>query len=86
MIENAELGALFSAMQEDAVYLRPDIYALYGVLHGGGPFLGWIMDFPEGGAILYDPRERVPWISDSAEQILATHQRLGAARLEPLDR
>jgi hypothetical protein len=44
------------------------------------------MDFPEGGAILYDPRERVPWISDSAEQILATHQRLGAARLEPLDR
>jgi hypothetical protein len=67
--------------------IRPRLFAVHGCYRGGlTPFLGWGMEFPdEENALFYEPDSRQIWQSSSAERVLATHQRIGTARLTWLD-
>lgn len=47
-------------------------------------FVKWGMDFPhQRRAVMWEPGET--WVADSAEQVLARHQKWGEARLIWLD-
>ena len=81
-------ATLLARLAADAEYLRPQLFAVYGVSHAVStvlperPFLGWGIDFGEKwGAIFWNPIERVTQISDSAEQVLKGHQRTADAQL-----
>jgi hypothetical protein len=78
---------LMRELRAQASMLRPRLFAVYGchrtALH---PFLGWGMQFTdEQQALFYAPDRNEVWQSSSAEQVLATHRRLGDARLTWLD-
>lgn len=81
-------ATLLARLAADAEYLRPQLFAVYGVSNAVAnplpekPFLGWGIDFgEEWGAIFWNPIERVTHISDSAEQVLKTYQRAADAHL-----
>jgi hypothetical protein len=78
---------LIQELDVQARTFRPRLFAVYGC-HGTGlsPFLGWGMEFTEENqALFYAPDNREVWQSSSAAQVLATHTRLGDARLTWLD-
>jgi hypothetical protein len=72
-------------LEDDASYLRPTLFAVYGVDGAGRPFLGWGMQFVENEAIFYQPGSRGVSISTTGEQIHRSHGRRGDARLMWLD-
>jgi hypothetical protein len=85
-------AALLARLKSDAEYLRPEMFAVHGISHAvhsllpERPFLGWGIDFgEEWGAIFWNPLEHTTQISDSAEQILKSHQRTAEAYLTWLD-
>ncbi|HEX5401847.1 MAG TPA: hypothetical protein VFX16_06055 [Pseudonocardiaceae bacterium] len=84
--------ALLARLAADAEYLKPQLFAVYGIANAVStlvperPFLGWGIDFgEEWGAIFWNPIERVTHVSDSAEQVLNTHVRTADAHLVWLD-
>jgi hypothetical protein len=85
-------AALLARLAADAEYLRPQLFAVYGISRAVAnllperPFLGWGIDFgEEWGAIFWNPIEHIAQISDSAEQVLKAHQRTADAQLLWLD-
>jgi hypothetical protein len=76
---------LMDLLRDDASYLRPTLFAVYGVSKEGCPFLGWGMQFGEDEAIFYRPDGGEISVSTSGEQILRGHARRGDARLLSLD-
>ncbi|HEY3750941.1 MAG TPA: hypothetical protein VGL80_17265 [Pseudonocardiaceae bacterium] len=81
-------AALLARLAADAEYLRPQLFAVYGVFQPVSdilperPFIGWGIDFgEEWGAIFWNPIEHVTQISDSAEQVLKAHQRTADVHL-----
>jgi hypothetical protein len=85
-------ATLLARIAADAEYLRPQLFAVYGVFRPVStilperPFLGWGIDFgEEWGAIFWNPLDRTTHISDSAEQVLKAHQRTADAHLTWLD-
>lgn len=86
MIKPQDTDKMMCELASDATYFRPRLFALYGISHrDGNGFLGWGMEFADGGAIFHDPHHSTTWRSDSAEQVLRTHQRINDARLDWLD-
>jgi hypothetical protein len=79
---------LIQELRVQATTLQPRLFAVYGCYHAAlSPFLGWGMEFTDGNqALFYAPDSNEVWQSSSAEQVLATHRRLGDARLTWLDR
>lgn len=79
---------LLAGLAQDAEYLQPRVFAIYGVYRQATgdplpeqPFLGWGLDFgPEMGAGFWQSNGSVHQ-GKSAEELLAYHQRLGEARL-----
>jgi hypothetical protein len=76
---------LMGLLEADASYLRPTVFAVYGVDRADRPFLGWGMQFGEDEAIFYQPGSGAVSISTSGEQIHGNHGRRGDARLMWLD-
>jgi hypothetical protein len=82
---------LMTALAEDASYLRPRLFAIYGVtreiegLRPESPFLGWGMELVDGGAIFREDDDRCIHISDSAERLLIAFQTHGEAALRWLE-
>jgi hypothetical protein len=76
---------LMAALAEDASYLRPTLFSVYGVDRTGTPFLGWGMQIGEKEAYYVQPGSSMTWVSTSAEQVHATLNRLGEARLTWLE-
>jgi hypothetical protein len=81
----ADSELLMTSLAEDASYLRPLLFAVFGVDRSGRPSLGWGMQLGADEAVFYQPGSSATWISTSAEQILGTFARLGPARLVWLD-
>ncbi|MDQ3577480.1 MAG: hypothetical protein M3443_07740 [Actinomycetota bacterium] len=86
-LDDVTLSLLDHTARRDA----PRLFALYGVFrsrHGpndDGAFLGWGMEFAEqAAAIMWEP-DGGTYVSDSAENILRTHNEIGDARLVWID-
>jgi hypothetical protein len=54
-MENFTPQQLMALLEDDASYLRPTLFAVYGVTEEGRPFLGWGMQFDENEAISIGP-------------------------------
>jgi hypothetical protein len=85
-------AAILALVAADAEYLRPRLFAVYGIFDPVGErvperaFLGWGIDFGgQWGAAFWNPMEQTTQLSDSAEQILRGHRRTGEAHLVWLD-
>lgn len=76
---------LIAAAEEDASFLRPRLFSIYGVDRAGEPYLGWGMQLCDDDALYYDPGARVTWQSKSAEHVHARLSGAGEARLVWLD-
>jgi hypothetical protein len=76
---------LMAALAEDASYLRPGLFSVYGVDKSGRPFLGWGIQMGDKEAFYCQPGNATTWLSASAEQVHATLSRLGEAHLTWLD-
>lgn len=76
---------LMSGLAEDAQYFRPTMFSVYGVDGDGRPFLGWGIQLGDREAFFCRPGTSETWISTSAEQVKATFDRTGDARLLWLD-
>lgn len=81
-------AAVLARLEADSHYYRPEYFAIYGIANaipGLVPertFIGWGMDFGgDYGAIFWCPPERATHMSQSAEQILRSHQRNAEAHL-----
>ena len=85
-------AALLARLAADAEYLRPQLFAVYGVFQPVSdilperPFIGWGIDFgDEWGAMFWNPVDHTTLLSGSAEQVLRSHVRTGEAHLVWLD-
>jgi hypothetical protein len=85
-------AAILALVAADAEYLRPQLFAVYGIFDPVGEllperaFLGWGIDFgEEWGAVFWNPMDQTTQISNSATQVLKAHQRTGDAHLIWLD-
>jgi hypothetical protein len=76
---------LMGLLEADASYLRPTLFAVYGVDRADRPFLGWGMQFGEDEAIFYQPGSGAVSISTSGEHVHRSHDRRGDACLMWLD-
>jgi hypothetical protein len=83
---------LMAALAHEAATMRPRMFAVYGVLREiegiaeAEPYVGWGMEFGDsGGAVYWHPDDRSTHYSDSAEQVLRFHRRIGTANLRWLD-
>lgn len=76
---------LMTLLKDDASYLRPTLFAVYGVDKEGRPFLGWGMQFGEDEAIFYRPGSGDVSVSTSGDQVWRSHERRGDAHLMWLD-
>ena len=72
---------LMSGLAEDAAYFRPALFSVYGIDRHGNPFLGWGIQWGDNEAFYCQPGMSATWQSSSAEQVKATLDRLGEARL-----
>jgi hypothetical protein len=77
----AEMTELMMELAEDASYLRPRLFAIYGVnreiegLRPESAFIGWGMELGDGrGALYREEDDRSVHIADSAQQLLACYQ------------
>ncbi|HEX3649562.1 MAG TPA: hypothetical protein VHV49_14145 [Pseudonocardiaceae bacterium] len=89
---NPERAKLIAAIAEDASYLRPNLFAVYGVFHEipgirpAMPFLGWGMDLGEpDGTLFWDPHHNTTHRAETADRILTIHRRTGEAHLTWLE-
>jgi hypothetical protein len=80
-----DVAELLSELDDEAKALKPRLFALYGVFRGDEhTYLGWGMEFDEPRkAVMWSDGET--WHSDSAAQILETHQLFSETRLIWLD-
>jgi hypothetical protein len=81
-----ELAEVMAELADEARAFKPRLFAVYGVLRGGGEetFIGWGIEFDEPRkAFMWSPEEM--WHSDSAAQIVQTHQTIAETRLIWLD-
>jgi hypothetical protein len=76
---------LMASIAEDASFLRPRLFSIYGVDHEGSPYLGWGMQLCDDDAFYYLPGARVTWTSKTAEQVHEKLNLAGEARLVWLD-
>jgi hypothetical protein len=84
--------AILARLAADAEYLRPQLFAVYGIFKAvpglvpERPFMGWGIDFgEEWGVIFWNPVDHTTQLSNSAEQVLRAHSRTGEAHLVWLD-
>lgn len=84
---STELDTRMDTLAEDAEYLQPRLFAIYGIYnHGEDELLGWGMEFDDGlGTLFYEPQTSSTWHSRSAKEVLASHQIIADARLRWLD-
>lgn len=81
-------AANLARLDADARHYRPEFFAIYGIAEAitdlvpERAFIGWGMDFgQEWGAVFWCPPERTTHLSQSAEQILRSHQHNAEAHL-----
>lgn len=67
---------LMASIAEDASFLRPRLFSIYGVDVHGVPYLGWGMQLCDGDALYYQPGAGVTWMAKTAEEV---HEKLGVA-------
>jgi hypothetical protein len=86
--ETIDRATILARLAADAEYYRPELFAIYGITNTASarlperPFLGWGIDFgEEWGAMFWSPPDRISHLSQSAEQVLRSHQRIGEAHL-----
>ena len=81
MTQTHSKAELLASLAEDASYLRPDLFAIYGIDSLGNPFLGWGIQLCEDKTVYYDPKAAITHLSTSADQVLRIHQIAGEAHL-----
>jgi hypothetical protein len=72
---------LLEQLAEDASFLRPELFAVYGVDNTGRPFLGWGMQLCDDKAVYHDPEGDITWLTPTADHILRRRRSLGSAHL-----
>jgi hypothetical protein len=87
-----DFSDLLDELRQSAIFFRPRLFSVFGVsrpiegIRGPRPYLGWGLDLAqESHALYWSPESGTTHQAGSAEQVLRTHRRIGAASLLWLD-